>query len=92
MRTKQNNLPNGVSFRPDSVASPYRAWLKIDKTLIHLGYYATPMEAILAADFARYMVWGVDYEGWPVGEQRHRHPIPRISPLARMTASIVRRC
>ena len=66
MRAKRADTKwNGVYLDPAARAShPYRAWIKAGGKLVQLGNFATPKEAILAADLSRYLVWGIDPEKW----------------------------
>lgn len=72
MRVKRADTKwNGVYFDTKVPSMPYRAWVKTNGRLIPLGRYKTPMEAVLAADFARYILWGIDPTKWYV-DSRHR--------------------
>jgi hypothetical protein len=69
MRQKRSKY-NGVSYEPDRVL-PWRAWIRIHGILVRLGDFATPTEAVLAADLARYVAWGIDARKWQCDERRN---------------------
>ena len=60
---------NGVTHDPTR-AKKYRAWIKTGSKMVRLGDYATLLEAVLAADLARYLVWGENPIKW-YNEGRH---------------------
>ena len=77
---------HGVYYRRDGNPKyPYVAWFCQDGKTIRLGEYTCDVHAALAADFARYAVWGTDYQFWPISEKRHRRPNPpNFSPSCKL--------
>lgn len=91
MRPKRADTKwNGVFVDATKVTRPYRAWIKASGKLVQLGRFATPLEAVLAADLARYLAWGPDPRTWyDHGRRRMQNPpntVPRSSlPFDRQT-------
>ena len=57
----------------------YWAWVKVDGNLIQLGRYRFAENAAWASDYARYILFGLDYDHWG-GTGRGRRPDPPNFP------------
>ena len=88
MRAKQPNMPTGVTFRPRCVSRPYMAWVKVKKTFLYLGYYATISEAIMVADFTRYIAFGVEPTRWRYLDRRRTQKPPTAPPVVNLEEKI----
>ena len=81
MRAKRPDTKwQGVYFDPKYPTAPYRAWVKFNNKLVQLGRYATPLEAILAADLARYIIFGIDPTKWVAGGRKYPPKPPNTIP------------
>lgn len=75
----------GVVLSPKTPGKPYRAWIKAGDEVMWLGRYATHEEAIAVADFARYMLFGVDVSLWEKGERHYLPRKPNLPPCGNET-------
>ena len=88
MRTKRKDLPNGVTFRAHFASRPYMAWLKVRKIFIYLGYYATPSDAAVVADFARFILWGPSSRNWRYSDRQRMHKPASAPPVANLSENL----
>jgi hypothetical protein len=72
---------NGVFFDDNYPRTPHRAWIKTGSQLVVLGRYATLREAVLVADFARYIVFGPDPSKWYNACRQRMSKPPTAAPV-----------
>ena len=77
----------GVTLSSKTPGKPYRAWFRVpnSRELFWLGRYATPQEAMLVADFARYMLRGIDSAKWSGGDRHYPPRAPNGQPCGNQT-------
>ena len=82
-----NRKWTGVALSPKTPGKPYRAWFRLpsSRRLFWLGRYATPQEAMLVADFARYMLRGCDVKNWSGGKRHYPPRAPNGKPCGNQT-------
>ncbi len=65
--------------RRKNAKRPYVAWVKHQGRVLRLGSFADEADAAWAADFARYLLWGLDYARWPQDGTKPKSP-PNFMP------------